>query len=141
MLINNRITFLNIRRLIASYQKVIAYLGIGILCSSIDILLFIVLLSFYIPTIPAAILSFLLSNIVNYYFSSLIFARGYKHSSRSIISFAILVLAGILLTWVVMHLWLTYVEVYPLLGKLIAGFVIMIGGYFGRKLFVFASIS
>lgn len=141
MHINSRVALQNFWRFITSYRKVILFIGIGILCSVIDIGLFLAFMGLFIPTIPAAILSFLLANIVNYYLSSLIFAREQKHSSRLIISFAFLILVGLILTWVVMNLWLTYVGIYPLLGKLIAGTGVMIGGYFGRKLLVFSPIS
>lgn len=137
MLINSKIALQNLWRLITSYRQIILFIGIGILCSIIDIGLFMAFMCLYIPTIPAAILSFLLTNIINYYLSSLIFGREQKHSSRSIISFAALILVGLILTWVVMNLWLTYVGIYPLLGKLIAGIGVMICGYFGRKLLVF----
>jgi putative flippase GtrA len=140
MLVNKKIIFQNLWRFIASYRKIILFIGIGMLCSIIDIGLFIAFMSLSIQTIPAAILSFLLANIVNYYLSSLVFAREQKHSSRLIISFAAVVLAGLILTWVVMNLWLTYIGIYPLLGKLISGACVMIAGYFGRKLLVFRPI-
>ncbi len=141
MLINSILDFQNIRKLIISYRKFFLFIGAGAVCSIIDIGLFMIFMNLSIPIIPSAILSLFFANILSYYLSTLIFAPGQKHSLRSVISFAVLVLAGIILTWVVMHLWLTYVGIYPLLGKLIAGFGVMIGGYFGRKFFVFNSIT
>ena len=128
-------------RLSTAQRRIVLFIGVGIICSAIDIGIFAVMVWQDISTITSAITSFLIANVVNYYLSSLVFANGQRHTTASAGFFTMIIMIGVVFTWTVMSAWETYVGVHPIIAKLIAGTGVMIWGYFGRQFLVFRNPS
>jgi putative flippase GtrA/SAM-dependent methyltransferase len=114
------------------------YLVVGGLSFLADLYAFMALLMTGIPTLLASALGFMIGAVVNYWLSALLAFRAGRFGRTMEVSRLLAVaLVGLGLTTALMHIFISFLHLSPVLAKVIAVPIVLVWNFLGRRWFVF----
>ena len=116
----------------------VMFLAVGVFCSVVDILLFLVLFEFRPNYSMIGTFSFVCASVLNFFLSRKIFSQGRNQLVLEAMKFAVLLSFGSAIVYLVLVVWDLLIDGNYVVGKVFSGLLLLIIGYVGRRRFVFS---
>lgn len=120
------------------FYQILKFGIVGVLAFIVDTsILYILTEYFHLYYLISSIISFLASLVVNYILSIYwVFDVTKKQTLKDVILFTIFSTIGLGINSLVMYLSVEFANIYYMIGKLIATFIVMIWNFVTRKIFI-----